>query len=242
MEIRFLFVLLVCFSMQRDVGAQDYMGMFNSANTAGINIAGTISVNAAIGKSSRKAQREERDALSDEQLRALTFTSDPTVSRRVKEAFKKAVQQADPSKSAHIARVLDGQDVLSDFDRDLQPYGFKSNNIADAMSAYWLTMWIVANNRAVPGAARLAAARRQITLNMLENSMLAKATLIERQEITEGLIYETMFALGQRADAERRKDRRRERELAQITQTNMLKHGVDLQGLRLTTEDGFVSY
>ena len=241
-NLRFFVALLACLFFQRGVDAQDYMGMFNASNNAGINIAGTIAVNAATGKGSRKAQRDAKDALSDVQLRALTYTPDPKVSRRVKESFKKAVQRADPGKSAHIERVLDGQDVLADFDRDMQPYGFKSNNIADAMSAYWLTMWIVANNRAVPTVARVAAVRRQVTQNMLGNEMVAKASLVKRQEITESLVYETMFALGQRATAEREKDRQRERELAQITQTNMLKNGVDLQRLRLTKQTGFVAY
>ncbi|MFK8014872.1 MAG: DUF6683 family protein [Gammaproteobacteria bacterium] len=246
MNSRSLFALVLGAFVLPAANAQDYMGMFNASNTAGINIAGTIAVNSAMGKGSgkpsRKTQRERADALSDAQLDALTFKPDPGVSRRVKEEFKRAVQQADPGRSAHIASVLDRQDVLADFDRDMQPYGLRSNNIADAMSAYWLTMWIVANNRAVPSAARVAAARRQVTHNMLSNSMVAKASLTERQEITEALVYETMFALGQRATAERNKDRARERELAATTQRNLLKSGVDLQRLRLTTKDGFISY
>ena len=50
--------------------------------------------------------------------------------------------------------------------------------------------------------------------------------------MTEALVYEAMFALGQRASAG--KDRTRLNDLAAQTQANVLKHGVNLQQLRLT--------
>ncbi|MFK7888068.1 MAG: DUF6683 family protein [Gammaproteobacteria bacterium] len=220
--------------------AQDYMGMFNASNTAGINIAGTIAVNGAIKKQAKNASGRAREALSPEATEALTYTPDATVSRRVKEEFKTAVQRADPAKSDHIARVLDAQDVLADFDRDMAPYGFRSNNVADAMSAYWITMWMIANQKAIPTRKRVAAVHQQVTRNMLTNQMLAKATLEQRQEMAEGLVYETMFALGQRADVERRRDYTRQRELARVAHKNVLRNGIDLKNLRMTSS-GFVS-
>lgn len=220
--------------------AQDYMGMFNASNTAGINIAGTIAVNGAIKKQAKNASGRARDALSADAIDALTFTPDTSVSVRVKEQFKTAVQRADPAKADHIARVLKAQDVLADFDRDMAPYGFRSNNIADAMSAYWIVMWMIANQEAIPTRKRVAAVHQQVTQNMLSNQMLAKATIEQRQEMTEGLVYETMFALGQRADVERRRDYTRQRELAQVAHKNMLRNGVDLKNLRMTSQ-GFVS-
>lgn len=229
--------------------AQDYMGMFNASNTAGVNIAGTIAVNSAIKKQSKNAQAGKKsgtpadadtsrqravERLASHAVETLTYTPDPVVSRRVKTEFTKAVQQADPTKADHIANVMASQDVLSDFNRDMGPYRLRSTNIADAMTAYWVTMWMIANQEAIPAPERVAAARRQVTTNMMSNPMLAKATIEQRQEMAEGLVYETMFALGQRADAERRRDRTKQRDMAQSTQANLLKNGVDLQGLQLT--------
>jgi hypothetical protein len=233
-------MLFVAAGFGPQAAAQDYMGMFNASNTAGINIAGTIAVNGAIKKQSQNASRRGREALSADAVEALTFTPDSAISRRVKEEFKTAVQRADPAKADHIARVLKAQDVLADFDRDMAPYGFQSNNIADAMSAYWIVMWMIANEAAIPTRKRVAAVHQQVTQNMLTNQMLAKATLEQRQEMTEGLVYETMFALGQRADVERRRDYTRQRELARAAHKNMLRNGVDLKNLRMTSQ-GFVS-
>ncbi len=244
MTTRLIFSLLLVY-LTSTAAAQDYMGMFNASNTAGVNIAGTIAVNAAIKKqasnASGKKPGDPADALTAQAAAALTFTPDPLISKRVKEEFTAAVQEADPGKAAHIANVMASSDVLGDFDRDMAPYGFRSNNVADAMSAYWITMWMIANQKAVPTRKRVAAVRAQVTGNMANNPMIAKASLEQRQEMAEGLVYETMFALGQRADVERKRDRQRQRELANATQTNLLKNGVDMQNLRITST-GFSSY
>ena len=230
-------LLMAAALMTASAVAQDYMGMFNASNTAGINIAGTIAVNGAIDKQARNAagdRSKPADALLAQSRETLSFAPDPGVSKRVKSEFTQAVMRADPAKAAHIKRVMANQDVLADFDRDMAPYDLKSNNVADAMTAYWITMWMIANQKAIPTRKRVEAAHRQIAANLLANDMYEKASLEQRQEMTEGLIYETMFALGQRADVERRRDYARQRELATATQANMLKNGVDLQSLRLT--------
>lgn len=243
---RLIFSLLLI-NLASVTAAQDYMGMFNASNTAGVNIAGTIAVNAAIKKQARNAagrsggSGENADALTAHAAQALTYTPDPAISRRVKQEFTAAVQEADPAKADHIAAVMASSDVLADFDRDMAPYGFRSNNVADAMSAYWITMWMIANEKAVPTRKRVAAVRHQVTTNMINNQMIAKASLEQRQEMAEGLVYETMFALGQRADVERKRDRARQRELASATQANLLKNGVNLQSLRIRST-GFSSY
>ncbi len=234
-----LWVSLVLIGCVQHAAAMDYLGMFNASNTAGVNIAGTIAVNAAIKKQAGDAassrQGQASDALHARAKQALTYTPDPLVSKRVKQKFTTAVQKADPAKAGHIAAVMASNNVLVDFDRDMAPYGLRSNNVADAMSAYWITMWMIAHQKAAPTRKRVAAVRSQVATNLLDNAMLAKASPRQRQEVAEGLVYETMFALGQRADAERRRDRARQRELADATQANLLEKGIDLQGLRLTS-------
>ena len=235
-------------TLSLSASAQDYMGMFNASNAAGVNIAATIATNAAIKKQAGNAARGKSRRTAGERIAApsssantheLTFVSDSGVSRRVKSTFREAVQRADPAQADHIAAVLASQDVLADFDRDMAPYGFRSNNLADAMTAYWVTMWMMANRAPVPSKDKVTAAYVQVTNNMLSGGMAADASCEELQQTTEALIYETMFALGQRANAERARDAQRQLELATHVQRNLLKIGVDLQALRLT-RSGFV--
>lgn len=248
MKLAHAVLIIAFFPFVQGALAQDYMGMFNASNAAGINITGTIATNAAIKKQAKNAARNKRSRVGQKAAKTrvpsakvpkLSFTPDPRISKRVKEQFRVAVQRADPAKAEHIAVVLAAQDVLADFDRDMTPFGLRSNNLADAMTAYWIAMWMVANRTEVPGKGSVAAARAQVRANLKSNNMAVKASRAQIQKITEGLIYETMFALGQRADAERRDDARRARELAEHTQRNIRKNGVDLQALRLT-RSGFV--
>lgn len=230
--------------------AQDYIGTFSSANTAGINIAGTIAVNAAIEKQAQNASKKRAGrstatasaatAGSGSALAAsrLTFTPKASVSRRVKDEFRIAVQRANPDKAAHIAQVLEQHDVMADFDRDMAPYGLNSTNIADAMTAYWITMWIIATDSPAPKQREIDGIRNQVTANMLDNQMVRDATDTERQEMTEGLIYETMVALGMLNNAHDTGNQKEIRVMSDNAQRNMLKQGVDMRALRLT-RNGF---
>jgi hypothetical protein len=213
------------------------LSMFNAYNTMGINIANTVGLNAAANAQAQSvASGRSTDRLAaggyDAGGPALSYTPDAAISRDVKARFTDAVVRADPGKEQHIRRVMATSNVLADFDRDMAPYGLSSNNTAEALTAYWITMWMIANEAPIPARPRVDAVRKQVAGNLKANAMFRKATPTQRQEMTEALVYEAMFALGQRASAGN--NRARLNELAEQAQANVLKHGVNLQELRLT--------
>ncbi len=229
----------------------NYMGMFSGANTASVNIAGTIAVNAAIKKQAENAAGNKTASRSGSAaagqladnalaLSQLTYSPSPAVSKRVKQEFKVAVQRANPEKAAHIENVLANQDVISDFNRDMSPYSLRSTNIADTMTAYWITLWMIANKADVPAPQRVAAVKGQMMDTLATNQMVRQASEVQRQEIAEGMVYETMLALGMRANANRTGNKREIQTIADDAQKNMLKLGVDLRRLKLTAA-GFSS-
>lgn len=241
--IRKLSALAACFLLAAPAYGQD-LSIFNAYNTMGINIANTVGLNAAANAQAKRVAgergKDQGDRLQRDDVKMvaavaeLSFQPDPAVSREIKDEFTRAVVKADPAKADHIRSVMASQDVLADFDRDMAPYGFKSNNTAGALTAYWVTMWMIANEKGIPSRQRVAAAHKQVVSNLTGNAMYRKATPRQRQEMTEALVYETMFALGQRANAEKARDWDRQRELAKSAQASLMKQGVNLQSLRLT--------
>ena len=231
-----LSLIVISFVWTQMAKAQDSLVMFNAHNTAAINIASTIGLNAALKNQTKSAKKKK--SKSPQSSEKLIYTQDSKISKQIKEEFKQAVQKADPAKADHIAKVLDGQNVLADFNKDMKPYGLTSTDMADTMTAYWIVMWMIGNKEGTPTLERVRAVREQVAQNMLGMASVTKMNDQDKQKVSEAFVYETMFALGQRADAQRRKDEERLYELAYHVQKNMRKNGVDIQNIKLTS-DGF---
>ena len=170
------------------------------------------------------------------QFERLRFSSSPEVSRRVKAEFTRALVRANPQATEEIERTLGQQDVIGDFARDMKPYGLRADHVGDAMTAYWITMWMVANQQPAPDVKKVAVVQRQIGAVVVQNSKIANSTDSQRQEIGEALIYETMLAFGMLNGASG--DAAKLKQLADDAQRNMLKQGINMRGLKLTA-DGF---
>ena len=218
-------VLSLALSFQFGAHAQNHIGMFNTSNIASIDIAGAIATTGTT-------------ATVKSQPAKLVFKSSKTVSLRMKDEFKSAVVKANPQKAARIEQVLSQQDVIGTFARDMAPYGLKPNNVADAMTAYWISMWMVANQASGPTVGAVHGVKRQVSLNLLNDAAIAGASEEQLQEVAEGLIYEAMFALGIRANAINVGDPKRLDILSENAYKNMLKLGVDIRAMNLT-EKGF---
>lgn len=239
--------IVLCLNVHADSGM---MIVWDSQMNNMVDFARTVSINAAIpAKSKKKAKRTESvgklvsgtfapAATAPRASALLRFTPSPAISQRIKKNFTKTLVRANPQSREEIERKLSRQDVISDFAHDMAPYGLRADDIADAMTAYWITMWMIANQEPAPAIHKVSVVQRKIRTSMLQDPTLINAIEGERQEITEGLIYETMMAFGMLTNAT--PDPMKLKQLADDAQRNMLKNGVDLQSLRLTSS-GFIS-
>lgn len=230
--------------------AQDgMMVVWDSQMTGMVDYARTVSLSAAMRKKNKSSAgrtsagsstipgKSSPPATAGGKTARLTFTPSRTVSARIKADFTKALVKANPQSAEEITDKLGRQDVIADFARDMSPYGLQADNIADAMTAYWITMWMIANQEQVPAAQKVSVVQSQIRASVTQNPRFVAMSDRERQEIAEGLIYETMLAFGMLNNAQ--SDPAKLQQLADDAQRNMLKKDVDLRGLRLTSS-GFV--
>ena len=206
-----------------------------------IDFAGVMSLNSAVEASARNAASSSNPPNTVDSLKSLRFQPSVAVSERVRDEFIEALQKANPQSAVEIERKLQQQDVISDFARDMAPYGLRADDVADTMTAYWLTMWIVANQEPIPAVAKVRAVQDQVRAVMLQNPNVIQATAETRQQMAEVMIYEMMIAFGLLNNATRAGDLEQLQQLADSAYQNMLTQGIDLRDMQLTSS-GFVRH
>ena len=234
------FIISFCHNVQADDGM---LVVWDSQMNDMVDYARTVSINAAIKKNKKSGRLGPGHAPSSggstppttprSTPAVLRYSPSPAISQRIKKDFTKALAKANPQSAEDIERKLGQQDVLGDFARDMAPYGLRPDDVADVTTAYWITMWMIANQEPAPALHEVSAVQQQIRTSMLHSPKLVNSTEGERQEMAEGLIYETMLAFGMLNNAT--PDAMKLTQLAGDAQRNMLKKGVDLQSLRLTS-------
>lgn len=143
--------------------------------------------------------------------------------RRILSALKRRQPQAEPEYRALFARV----DIARAFGDMVRPYRLSADDAADALAAYWVMAWIVANKQDLPAVAAVTAARDQ-----LRRGFAGFATMNEsdRQHLADESIF-NMLVLEQArrvATGQGKMDA-----LADATQRNFLALGTDLRSLAL---------
>ena len=226
------------------VRAQDMMNAVLDVNShiqSSINFARTMTLNSAVETAAKNATSSSSSPTNTNlSIEALRFQPSTAVSQKVRNDFIEALQKANPQSADAIEQKLKQQDVIGDFSRDMAPYGLRADDVADTLTAYWLTMWIVANQEEIPSVDKVQAVRNQVRKVMLNNNNLVQATEAARQEIAEITIYETMIAWGLLTNANHIGDRVKLQQLADSAYKNMLEQGLDLRSMELTS-NGFIS-
>ena len=243
MKIWRILVGLVLTGFSTSVQAQDLMNAVldvNSQFQSTLDFARTVTLNSAIEAAARNAaSRSSSSNTHNSSSQALRFQSSTAVSQQVRNQFIQALKKASPQFTDEIKQKLQQQDVIGDFARDMAPYGLRADDVADTMTAYWLTMWLVANQEQIPSVTKVKAVQNQVRTVMLHNEQVIQAPEATRQTMAEIMIYETMIVLGLRANANRTGHPAQLQQLANSAYQNMLKQGINLRELKLTSS-GFV--
>jgi len=131
--------------------------------------------------------------LPPEKDKRLDFTVSAAVSGQVRREFLSTLAKTHKVPESTIAEQLGEHDYPEEFRETFGPLGLKPDNLADAMTGYWVTMWSLVHRRPLPDAALIPAARKQL------EPLCSKAPQARReagrQAMAEAMIYETMSAL-----------------------------------------------
>ena len=167
-------------------------------------------------------------------VRTLAFARDPAVTAREREAFIALIAQQ-PGGEAMAPAIRSGK-LMGEFDRLLRRYGYSPQNLGDVLAAYLVICWEIVNeadSNDEPSGQR--AVRRQLAGALASVPSIAKLSDAQKQARAEQTAYMTMVAGSAYQDLKRSGQRERIAELQRSVRAEMLKSGVDLRTLDLTS-------
>ncbi|MBD1846443.1 hypothetical protein H6F89_24060 [Cyanobacteria bacterium FACHB-63] len=135
----------------------------------------------------RSSQNQSTQAATN-----LSFRPNPAISRQVQRSIVEPVRRQVPSEADKLASILASGQPMSIYSKVVAKYGLRVDNVADAMTTYMVTNWLIVNNvQTDPSRASVQAVRSQIVPIVLNNSQFRSEKT--RQLVAESLIYQTIF-------------------------------------------------
>lgn len=183
-----------------------------------------------------KRLRHDEDDATRPEVNDFSYLPTAAISEAMEQRFLDNLRKTDESMARSAKNDLADRDMIERFEADVGPYGLELNDVADAMTAYWVVSWMAANQEDLPEKSEVQAARTQVRTQLAGNAAFASADNDERQQLAETYIYETMWTITLRSSA--KSDAERE-QIAAAAQAQARKQGLDLRGMQLTSR-GFV--
>jgi hypothetical protein len=153
----------------------------------------------------------------------------PAVAAEVREELYQSLAKISRSQADEIRRALFNQDIERLFDDTVRPFGLSAGNVIDATTAFWVSMWVISHQAPNPSVQQIAQARQQV-LKVLAHEGTLNASDADKQRIAQGMMFETIIALVAFNNAQIDK-----RQLANATTNNLLRRGLDMRQLVLTS-------
>ncbi|KSB87548.1 hypothetical protein AS593_21040 [Caulobacter vibrioides] len=169
-----------------------------------------------------------------------TYRASPAVSARVRRQFVDVVSRTSGAEGGRkVADALARQDPVRSWASIVASDGLKPGDAADALAAYWILNWVMANG-ADNDRAQAQAALAQVRPIIAGNPAYARLTEPQRQAFAETLMLNFLLQHAAYVDAMRRGDATARRRLGDAATARFRSEmGVDLRALSLTTA-GFV--
>ena len=177
------------------------------------------------------------DLASSKAIDALDFGFSPAVSAKVRREWVDSLAKSSRQPPETIRAAIGDRDFIAEFALRFAPLGLRADNFADAMTAYWVSMWSLIHRTELPPISAFAAARLQLAAMWHKNPYVKREG--DRQTMAEVMIYETMLALEERDRKLAAGDEQALQALSENSARNMQsKRGVNLKAMQLT-ESGF---
>ena len=194
------------------------------------------------GNKGGTATRPARPSAATTTTASLPFRRDPAITRKVEQATVDKVKAGNPAAGEQMAKVMAEHDLLAAWGTALQQYHLELNNVADAMTANWLVVYLAANQIAgQPSPTQVAGLRRQLgRLCAQPNMQTLLATDAKRQELADYLHLQALLINEAQSTSEKTHDAASSAALAQQARaTGQQNMGFDPTTVRLTAQ-GFV--
>jgi hypothetical protein len=170
------------------------------------------------------------------------YRSSPAVTARVRRQFAdwlKSRTRADPAQSRQIEQALGG-DFVGQWSKAVSEDGLRAGDAADALGAYWLLNWMIANGRTSNTGAEARAVRDQSRRLLAANPQFAALGDAQRQEMAEIWMLNFLLHSAAYSAALTGKDANMAGKLGEAASARFRNEmGVDLRRLRITPS-GFV--
>jgi hypothetical protein len=160
------------------------------------------------------------------------YRATPAIEAEVEAELYQSLARLSREQADEVQRVVFSQDIETLFGDTVRPFGLRSNDLSHAMTAYWVGMWVIANNAPNPTNAQIAEVRAQL-LNVLAVNGTLDASDADKQRLSQAMMLETY--LGLVAFNDMRVDRR---SLADATAENLRRRGLDMRRM-VITDRGF---
>ena len=166
---------------------------------------------------------------------ATTYTVSLEVRRRARTQFVDWMKSTTPNLPPAAEAQLRAADFVGEWEKAVREDGLKSGDAADALGAYWLLNWMMANGRPGNTPAEAQSVRDQARSLLQANAQFAVLGDAQKQELAE--IWMMNFLLQGNAyfDAVKRGDKAMAKKLGEAATVRFRNEmGVELQRLRLT--------
>lgn len=224
-----------------------YMSMFNSANMAAVNIAGTISVNSAIGRSANIASSSSSSSAGDGWLaptesapqpyQPIYYNVDPAVRAAVIETYVDRARDIDAAEGEALAQVFRDRDLISETAQNLTAYGLDINDLGDVITAYWAVNWGAVHQSGRPSVAQVQGLRQQFRTALAGSQISARTTPAERQQMADDMLIRLILIDGSVEQGLREGNTAQLQTVSDYVQRSSLTTmGIDLAALDLTAE------
>jgi hypothetical protein len=153
-------------------------------------------INSGTGKSRGKGNRRPKvrkgsGASKRPSLVRTSFRPSAAVRKRNFAQFVAKTRASDPQGADQLEQTLASSDIIGTMGKQLAPFGFKTNDVADAMTVYLIEAWNGVQGRSDnPSRTRRMAVRRQIAAAVQATPQFAHATDAQKQELAEAMLIQ----------------------------------------------------
>lgn len=189
--------------------AQDFPAIGSQYIDFGASMASVGQMNNVLGATVRRRGDDRRVTAKPPVPTAVIdtrYTPSPAISVRVRGRFADFVAKADPTNAARLRQVIQQNDLLGLWERHVATDGLRRGDVADAMAAYWVQNWQIANKVPFTSRAQVQAVRGQIASALGASPGFGRMNDAARQELAETYMLNFIAQGSAFSDATTRRD------------------------------------
>lgn len=227
---------LVAFILAQPVAAQDFSSIGSQYVDYGASMMAVGQMNNVLGGTARSSTRPTRPAAVRPATTSGTrYAASPAVSTRVHAQFADFAAKADPANGPRLREAILRQDLLGAWQKHVAVDGLKRGDVADAMAAYWVQNWQMANQVAFVDRAKVQAVRGQVAQALSANPAFIRLDDARKQEMAETFMLNFVAQGSAYSDATTRRDTAQVARLSKAAAARIRQEmSLDAAQLRLT--------